>query len=1076
MAAQIGLPALGIVDRNTVAGLVRAHQAAQATGVRAVLGCRLDLREGTSLLLYPHDKAAWSRLCRLLTIGKRRAGKGACDLGWEDVAEHRAGFSAVLIDDTPGEEMAMNLARLRQAFGEEAHLALVRRFLPDDLDRLDRAAGLARAARVQTLATNDALYHIPSRRILQDVVTAIREGCTVDDLGRRRERSAGRWLKPPAEMARLFARWPEAVAATEKLTAKCCFSLSELTYQYPDEISPEGEPAQEWLARLVRERLPTRYPDGAPPKVLEQIDHELSLIGELRYAPYFLTVYRIVEAANAMGILCQGRGSAANSAVCFVLGITAIRPEEGGLLFERFVSRERGEPPDIDVDFDSGRREEVIQWVYNEYGRDHAALTATIVRYRGRGAIREVGKALGLPEDITAALSKMTWAWDAKGVTDAQAKELNLNLEDRRLRMTLDLARLLMGAPRHLSQHPGGFVLTAAPLIDLVPIEPAAMEDRQVIEWDKDDIDALHFMKVDVLGLGMLGAMSRFFDMLREYKGESYDLAAVPPEEEDVYDMICAADTVGVFQIESRAQMAMLPRMRPRNLDDLTVEVAVVRPGPIQGEMVHPYLKRRQGLEVPHYPTPEFREVLEKTLGVPLFQEQAMSIAIKCGGFTPGEADELRRAMATFKSTGGVSHFRDKLIAGMVDHGLSREFAARTFKQLEGFGSYGFPMSHAASFAKIAYISSWAKCRHPDLFLAALLNAQPMGFYAPAQLVWCARNHGVEVRPVDVNHSRWDCTIEEPSREKGWRAIRLGLRMVSGFGEVDAARLVGARMEMPFADPEELQLRAGLTGRAVAQLVDADAFGSCTMDRRAAGWHAAKLRDHALPLFAEEWAAPRDRHEAGDGFAPAPMTQGREVVEDYLTTGLSLKAHPVSFIRPALHRKGCRRAADVLTLKDRIHLRVAGLVLARQRPGSAKGVMFMTLEDETGPMNIIVWPNLFQKYRRIVLTASMIGVEGQLQREGDVRHIITHRLVDLSGALARVGEQGPVEWRTGRGDEARHGGGPDARGIVPARGGAQLTRAVGRPGEADNVRSVPSPPLAGQVAEHPLKLRPRNFR
>jgi error-prone DNA polymerase len=1078
-AATLGLPALAVTDRNSVAGLVRAWQAGRVTGVRAVMGCRLDLEDGTSLLAYPQDRPAWSRLCRLLTIGKRRGGKAACLLRWEDLAEHADGMLGVLLGDAPGERLALRLARHRELFGDQGYLALTRRFGPNEADRLDRAAGLARAARVPTLATNDVLYHAEPRRVLQDVVTAIREGCTVEALGRRRERSAGRWLKPPEEMARLFERWPGAAERTAELAERARFDLSEIEYQYPDE-GAGGLSAAERLRAVVEEALARRYPEGCDPRMRDLVERELGLIGELRYEPYFLTVHRIVEAArNELGVLCQGRGSAANSAVCYVLGVTAIDPvQNGGLLFERFVSRERGEPPDIDIDFESERREEVLQWIYETYGRDHAALTATVVRYRARGAIREVGKALGLPEDVTGELSRLTWAWDEEGVTEKQALELNLNARDRRLRMTLDLARELMGTPRHLSQHPGGFVLTRDPLMGLVPIEPAAMRDRQVIEWDKDDIDALGFMKVDCLGLGMLGALRRFFGLLEEKTGERLDLDSVPKEDPSVYDMICEADTLGTFQIESRAQMAMLPRMRPRSLDDLTVEVAVVRPGPIQGQMVHPYLKRRQGLEAPEYPTPAFREVLEKTLGVPLFQEQAMAIAVKCGGFTPGEADELRRAMATFKQTGGVSHFRKKLIEGMVAHGLTRDFAERTFSQLEGFGSYGFPMSHAASFAIIAYISSWAKRHHPDAFCAALLNAQPMGFYAPAQLVWDARRHGVEVRPVDVNASRWDCTLEEPAGRHGHRAVRLGLRMVKGLAEADAARIVGARTDDPrvgpYAGPEDLQRRALVRGRTVLTLVEADAFGSCALKRREAGWAAAALREAALPLFeAADRAAGRLTAEVPEAaFSPPAMNAGSEVVEDYVSIGLSLKAHPVSFLRAALLRKGCIAAAGLDRARDRARLRAAGIVLSRQRPGSAKGVMFITIEDETGPINVIVWPSLFERHRRVVLGAGMIGVEGQLQREGSVCHLVAHRLIDLTGALHRIGgrEEG-LPTRFGRGDEARGGGGPDRRGLPPGGGERLLpkpTEDYNRDFDHRTILAEPDGPV--------VDVRARNFR
>ena len=1014
-AAALGINALGITDRNSVAGVVRAHEAAAATGLRVLPGCRLDLRCGTSLLVYPTDKPAWSRLTRLLTIGKRRAGKGGCDLGWDDLLAHAEGQLAILLGDTPDQGLATQLARLREGFGDRAHLALTRRFKSREVLRLERLAELGRAARVPTVAVNDVLYHAAERRMLQDVLTCIREGCTIDDAGFRRERSQGRWLKPPGEMARLFARHPDAVARTIEIVARCRFSLAELQYRYPREIQIEGLSAQECLERLTWEGAAQRYPEGVPEKVEAQLRHELRLIRELEYAPYFLTVFSIVRFARSRGILCQGRGSAANSAVCYVLGISAIDPGRNDLLFERFVSAERREPPDIDVDFEHSRREEVIQWIYETYGRDRAALTATVVRYRARGAVREVGKALGLPEDLTGELAKMIWAWDDEGVTAKQVAELNLNAEDRRLRLTLDLARQLMGAPRHFSQHPGGFVLTLDQLDDMVPIEPAAMKNRQIIEWDKDDIEALKMMKVDVLGLGMLGCLRRFFDIANAEKGTALDLASIPQDDAAVYDMICRADTVGVFQIESRAQMSMLPRLKPRTLDDLTIEVAVVRPGPIQGQMVHPYLRRRAGTEPVHYPTPEFKNVLEKTLGVPLFQEQAMAIAIHCADFTPGEADQLRRAMATFKSTGGVKEFRDKLVGGMVANGYALAFAERTFSQLEGFGSYGFPMSHAASFAIIAYASSWAKHHHPDIFLAAILNSLPMGFYPAAQLIADARRHDVDICPVDINHSRWDCTLE--GEGSGLRPVRLGLCLVSGLAERDAAKLVGARFEA-FRSVEDLHRRARLGTGALSKLADADAFGSIGLDRRQAGWAIRALRDEALPLF--EAAAERECGDSGElreeAITLRPASTGREVVDDYAALGFSLKAHPVAFLREALDRRGVVPAASLSYALDGQGVRTAGLVLVRQRPGSAKGVMFITLEDETGPSNLIVWPSLLERFRRVVFTASMMGVEGKLQREGEVIHVIADRLIDLSAALRRVGERS-VPLPHGPGDE-----------------------------------------------------------
>src|SRR5215207_6089159 len=1026
-AKLLGVPALGIADRNSLAGMVRAHEAARETGVRLVVGCRLDLTDGTSLLVYPTDRPAYSRLCRLLSTGKARAGKGQCSLAWEDVEAWNEGLVAVLLGDEADETLSANLRRLKGIFGDRAYKALIRRFGPDEHLRLWQIEEAAREARVPTVAMGDILYHHPGRRMLQDVVACIRLKCTIDQAGFRLERHADRFLKDPEEMARLFERHSEAVARTGEIVARCRFSLDELKYQYPAET--EGrETAQETLERLTWEGAKRRYPDGLPDNVATQLRHELTLIEELAYAPYFLTVNAIVRFARTRGILCQGRGSAANSAVCYVLGITSIDPVRSELLFERFVSQERREPPDIDVDFEHERREEVIQWIYDTYGRNRAALTAVVSCYRARGAVREVGKALGLPEDVTGALAGLVWGWSSDGVSEREVKDLNLNLDDRRLRLTLELARELIGAPRHLSQHPGGFILTQDRLDELVPVEPAVMADRQVIEWDKDDVEALKMMKVDLLGLGMLGCLRRAFDLLAEHKGEHLDLATISPEDPATYAMIQRSDTVGVFQIESRAQMAMLPRMKPKTFYDLVIEVAIVRPGPIQGDMVHPYLRRREGREAVTYPTEALKRVLEKTLGVPLFQEQAMQIAIVAAGFTPSEADQLRRAMGTFKFTDGVKHFHHKLVDGMIANGYPPEFAERTFKQLEGFGSYGFPESHAASFALIAYASSWMKCHHPDVFLTAILNAQPMGFYAPAQLVRDAERHGVEIRPPDINDSRWDCTLEPA--DAGHFAVRLGLRTARGLANRDGALIVAARHNNAFASVEDVWRRAGIPVAALERLAEADAFGSIGLSRRQALWEVRALGSEPLPLFA---AADKRRGSLlpeveEERVELAPMTAGREVVEDYRSRGLTLRSHPVAFLRGDLAASGYVPAADLGGTPDGRRVSVAGLVLVRQRPGSANGVLFITLEDETEIANLIIWPSLFERQRRLVLSANMIGCRGKLQREGQVIHVIAEHLVDLSGLLGAVGERNAIfPLPHGRGDEAKHGSGPDPR-------------------------------------------------
>ncbi|AJC79795.1 error-prone DNA polymerase 1 [Rhizobium etli bv. phaseoli str. IE4803] len=1028
-AATYGTDALGICDRNSLAGIVRAWEASKTTGVRLVVGCRLDLTDGISLLVYPTDRPAYSRLTRLLSLGKSRGGKGKCILDITDVESYNKGLLAILVPDEADDIYAGQLRKVAAIFGDRAYVSLCLRRRPNDRLRLHNLSNIAARYGVKTVVTNDVLFHEPGRRQLQDIVTCIRNGTTIDDVGFDRERHADRFLKPPEEMHRLFADYPEALARTREIVDRCRFDLGQLQYQYPEEAIVPGLDAQQSLVKLSWEGAAERYPEGIPDKVKKAILHELDLIREMKYAPYFLTVFNIVRYARSQGILCQGRGSAANSAVCYCLGITSINPETSDLLFERFVSRERDEPPDIDVDFEHNRREEVIQWIYETYGRSRAALVCTVTRYRTKGALKDVGKALGLPTDLIEQLSSGVWGW-SEGVGAQQLKENNLNTADYRLRLALDLSSQLMGAPRHLGQHPGGFVLTQDRLDDLVPIEPASMEDRQVVEWDKDDLEALKFMKMDVLGLGMLSCMSRAFELLAEHKSLPIGLADVPQEEAQTYAMIRKADTLGTFQVESRAQMAMLPRLKPRTFYDLVIQVAIVRPGPIQGDMVHPYLRRREGKEEVVYPTPELEAVLKKTLGVPLFQESAMRVAMVCAGFTAGEADQLRKSMATFKFTGGVSKFKDKLITGMINNGYTPEFAEQTFGQLEGFGSYGFPESHAASFALIAYASCWVKCHHPDVFCTALLNSQPMGFYAPAQIVQDAQKHGVEIRPVCVNRSRWDCTME-PIDGTHRLAVRLGMRMVKGLALNDAAKIVVARTDQPFASVDDMWRRSGVPVAALEKLAEADAFlPSLTLERRQAQWDIKALRDEPLELWAA--AAEREGRTVSEMKEPEvslkSMTQGREVVEDYSHTGLTLRRHPVSFLRRELARKSIVTCAEAMRQRDGRWLMTAGLVLVRQRPGSAKGVMFLTLEDETGIVNAVVWPSLFERQRRILMGASMMAINGKIQREGEVVHLVAQRLFDLSSDLANIGtNEGEFPLPHGRGDQVKHGGGPDPR-------------------------------------------------
>jgi error-prone DNA polymerase len=1025
-AAMLGYPALGITDRNTVGGLVKGLRAERETGVRLIAGCRLDLMDGSSLLVWPEDRAAWSRLTRLLSAGKGRVDrkkgeKGQCFLHWEDVECWSKGLVAALLPDEAGRVTEIALAQLADVFGDRAHLALTHRRRPGELKRLHALDQLARRFGVRPLATGDVLYDSPDKRMLQDVVTAIREHCTIDELGFRRERFADRYLKSPFEMERRFRAFPDAVRATADIAERCKFTLRDLSYQYPDELVMTHRSPQKALERMTWMALNGKF-DGRPEKRYRKLlTHELKLVKKWGYAPYFLTVNSVVQFARSQKILCQGRGSAANSMICYILEITSIDPIERSLLFERFLSDDRDEPPDIDVDFEHERREEVIQWIYETYRHEHAALTAVVSRFRTRGAVREVGKVLGLSEDVTSTLSGQVWGWSNEGVAERHVAQLGLDANDPRLALTLDLSRQLIGTPRHLSQHPGGFVLTHDRLDDLVPIEPATMIDRHVIEWEKDDLEELKIMKLDVLGLGMLGCMRRAFDLLREHKAVDMNLWSPVLQEDDskVFDMICEADTLGTFQIESRAQMSMLPRLRPRKFYDIVIQVAIVRPGPIQGNMVHPYLRRREGKETVEYPKEELREVLDKTLGVPLFQEQAMKVAMVGAGFKPHEADALRKAMATFKSTGGVTHFKDKMIGGMLKKGYTQDFAERTFKQIEGFGSYGFPESHAASFAKIAYASSWMKYYHPEIFCAALLNAQPMGFYAPAQLVRDAIEHDVEVRAVCVNKSRWDCTLEEEAGGK-YLPLRLGLRQVKGLSNDHGAMIAAAAMDSPFVSIDDVWRRASVPAAALEKLADADAFQALGLDRRQALWKIRGLGGgKPLPLFAFAEAQGQEPE-----VALTPLTAGREVVEDYRAVQLSLRDHPVAFLRGELERRGITPCGSLKDLKDGAKVKVAGIVLVRQRPGKGN-VTFITLEDETGIANAIAWQRIFEAHRPIILASAMIAVHGKMQKEGKVIHVVSEKIEDLTPLLTTVGDR-DFPHRTGPGDGAR-GGGHDPR-------------------------------------------------
>jgi error-prone DNA polymerase len=1130
-AKALGLEAIAVTDRNTLAGVVRAHLAAKEVGMKFIAGARLDLEDAPSLLAYPRDRAAYGRLCRLLTLGQRRAEKGKCILRLDDVAAHADGLIFIAL---PPEEVSPSLLafpphpnplpdgergndaappitpsplgregwgegtrfktfesrfrRIKEALGPRTRLYLAARhsYCGDDRAQIEALIALAERTGVSLVATNAALYHAAHRRPLQDVLTAIREKCTIYEAGLALEANAERHLKPPQEMARLFAGHDDALRRTIEIAEACSFSLDELKYEYPDEPVPDGKTPQSHLENLTWEGAAWRFPDGIPPKVKETLIKELALIEELNYAPYFLTVHDIVRYARSIGILCQGRGSAANSAVCYCLAITNVDPTEIDLLFERFVSPERKEPPDIDVDFEHERREEVIQYIYGRYGRDRADLAATVISYRGRSAVREVGKALGLSEDTVAALATTIWGLSNSGLPETYVRQAGLDPTDPLLARCLELTQELIGFPRHLSQHVGGFVLTRGPLSEVVPIGNAAMEDRTVIEWDKDDLDALGLLKVDVLGLGMLTCIRKGFALLKAHYGRELSLGTVPRDDPDVYDMLCRADSIGVFQVESRAQMNMLPRLKPRCFYDLIIEVAIVRPGPIQGDMVHPYLRRRCGIEPVEFPAPhpdhgpedELRQVLGKTMGVPLFQEQAMRLAMVAAKFSGPEANELRRAMATFRRRGTIDRLHEKMVSRMTARGYPHDFAERCFNQIKGFGEYGFPESHAASFAHLVYVSAWLKCHYPAAFAAALLNSQPMGFYAPAQIVRCARDHGVEAREVDVNSSLWDCTLEPISETQF--ALRLGMRQIDGLREDDAKTIVSIRdgiapeflphlFAPPLANPSpekgegrgkevfrdvrDLWRRSGVGRATLERLAAADAFRSLKLDRRQALWEVRGLpKDLPLSLFDHARASDT----GAEPEAPLPvMPLSEHVVNDYRTLRLSLKAHPMTFLRDRISRRGILACAELKRTRDGVHVKIAGVVLVRQRPASAAGVVFMTIEDETGVANSVIWPKVLERERKVVMGARLVVVHGRIQRHEDIIHVVAERLEDRSDWLSLLDDAGeslslpvanadeikrpdPGSWRSSKddadllipiahSDHVNHHGGEDAR-------------------------------------------------
>jgi error-prone DNA polymerase len=1060
-AAALGYAALAVTDVNSLAGVVRAHGAAKDVGLKLIIGAEVTPSDAPPVVLWATNRASYGRLSKLLTVGRRRAEKGACQLTLDDIAEHSAGLLAgvlpglddqvspaatrrqfiargvspwskshnnqspngatvaldgALLSPPRGSEPstptsargsrpwlladgplalveAPALAELhayRDLFGERGYLLAELHYGASDARRLDALMRLSQRSGLPLVAAGDVHYHAPERMALQHVLTAIRHGVTVAELRERCLPNAERHLRTLAQLQEIYAPAPDALRRTVEIADRCTFSLDELRYEYPEELAPPGETPIAYLRRLAWELAAWRYAGAIPEKVRGLIARELALIEKLRYEAFFLTVYDIVRFARSRGILCQGRGSAANSAVCYALGVTAVDPSEHEMLFERFISAERNEAPDIDVDFEHERREEVLQYIYRKYGRERAGLAATVITYQARSAVRDVGKALGLSLDRVDALAKNVDHRSERDLLAKRCAQSGVDPDSPLGRQLVALVGELIGFPRHLSQHVGGMVMTQGPLCELVPIENAAMVDRTVIQWDKDDLDELGILKVDCLALGMLTAIRKCFTLIRESTGRELAIATIPGEDPNVYGMISQADTVGVFQIESRAQMSMLPRLKPQTFYDLVIEVAIVRPGPIQGNMVHPYLRRRNREEPVEYPSDEVRHVLERTLGVPLFQEQAMQLAVVAAGFTGGEADQLRRAMGAWRRSGMIDGYRRRLIDGMLAKGYAPEFAERLFEQIRGFGEYGFPESHAASFAKLVYVSAWLKHYYPAAFAAAMVNSQPMGFYAPAQLIRDAREHGVEVRPADVNASGWDCTLEGSG-------VRLGLRMVRGLSEAAGQAIVAAR-SAPYRSVAELAARAGVGRGVIQKLAEADAFGSLALDRRAALWQALDQTPHAedLPLLAA-------LDEGDDAPPPLPqLTPQEEVFADYQAAGLTLRAHPVSFFRAELDALRVTPAERLFEWPHGRGVKVAGLVLMRQRPGTAKGITFVTLEDETGIANLIVHARIWQRFELAARRATALIASGRLERKDRVVHVIVSRLEDMQTRLAEL--------------------------------------------------------------------------